>query len=269
LNAQQIFFTKRLFLHLFHAFDENGDHQISMQELEQVCFPEVEKYLRRKKRRENRMKSTLRKLDEEEEFDENASSDDENDENDEDDYHDAEDTDDDVGSSSSSNSSVDDENHVARSSSRFQLESSHGSSSSLLDQRGSSASLLSVSRKVRNSFNLSFNNLQREIYEKERDEIEKEEHVEKQQRRYSNSAYERLEPVVSFNDDTASSNYDKLDPLGSSDSNDDEGICDEDNADVGLKQRKSGPAGSMAKYQVGRNLQVETDLLVRSMDEVL
>ncbi|GMH86910.1 hypothetical protein TL16_g10689, partial [Triparma laevis f. inornata] len=38
LNMQQIFFTNKMFLHLFHAFDENNDNQISFKELEKVCF---------------------------------------------------------------------------------------------------------------------------------------------------------------------------------------------------------------------------------------
>jgi len=38
LNMQQIFFTNKMFLHLFHVFDENNDNQISFEELEKVCF---------------------------------------------------------------------------------------------------------------------------------------------------------------------------------------------------------------------------------------
>ncbi|GMH95719.1 hypothetical protein TrST_g6429 [Triparma strigata] len=46
LNMQQIFFTNKMFLHLFHAFDENNDNQISFEELEKVCFEGEEADLR-------------------------------------------------------------------------------------------------------------------------------------------------------------------------------------------------------------------------------
>ena len=42
LNSQQIFFTKRMFVMLFHVFDTDNSHAISLDELEVVCFPKLQ-----------------------------------------------------------------------------------------------------------------------------------------------------------------------------------------------------------------------------------
>jgi len=39
LNSQQVFFTNKMFLHLFHVFDVDNDNAISLEELESICFP--------------------------------------------------------------------------------------------------------------------------------------------------------------------------------------------------------------------------------------
>jgi len=41
LNQQQIFFTKRMFVMLFHVFDTDNSHTISIDELGAVCFPQM------------------------------------------------------------------------------------------------------------------------------------------------------------------------------------------------------------------------------------
>jgi len=42
LNEKQVFFTNKMFLHLFHVFDFNNDNCITLKELEKVCFPDEE-----------------------------------------------------------------------------------------------------------------------------------------------------------------------------------------------------------------------------------
>lgn len=44
LNSQQIFFTKRMFVMLFHVFDTDNSHSISLEELEAVCFPKMTEF---------------------------------------------------------------------------------------------------------------------------------------------------------------------------------------------------------------------------------
>jgi Ca2+-binding EF-hand superfamily protein len=41
LNSQQVFFTNKMFLHLFHVFDVDNDNSISLEELENICFPPI------------------------------------------------------------------------------------------------------------------------------------------------------------------------------------------------------------------------------------